>query len=311
MGKWLGLSVLAVSGVANAGPYLAGSFALTERAGYENVDRANGYKFGLGYRFEDVPLMVEVNYLDAGESDVNDPMFNGVYIGYTGITGLVGYWAKASDKGSGFWLAGGFYTGDAEAGVSGVGSYKESASGAAISLGGVWMLTDYFGLQASLDGLLGMKDPQDDENLTAYSVGMVLHWPQSRRSSEPSRASYTPPPAPAYTPAPAAYTPTPAMAPPEPVVTPAPALAPAPLPVAPVAAASAKPAGMPVIGVRHTAQPTALLRQPRAGAPVDASLAAGTQVQLMQRVPNALGIWWYVYANGVAGWVNDSALAPQ
>ena len=311
--NWLGLGALAMSSAANAGPYLAGSFALTERASYENVDRADGSKFGLGYRFEEIPLMLEVNYFDAGEAEVHDPMIGGGYLGYTGITGLIGYWAKVSDRGSGFWLAGGFYTGDAEIGVSGIGSVKESASGAAISLGGVWMLTDYFGLQASLDGLLGMKDFQDDENLTAYTVGAVLHWPRSRRASEPARASYTPPPAPAPAPAPA-YTPAPAAMPPEPVATPAPAPQPvlAPAPVAPAAAAA--PAGkpvMPIIGVRRTSQPTALLRQPRAGAPVDGSLPAGAEVQLMQRVPNALGVWWYVYAGNTTGWVNDSALAPQ
>ncbi|AXQ27314.1 hypothetical protein D0B54_00795 [Solimonas sp. K1W22B-7] len=303
-----------MSGAAVAGPYLGGSVALTERASYEDVERANGGKFVAGYRFDNTPLMLEVNYLDAGDAEIENT--GGVELGYSGITALIGYWAKGSDLGSGFWLAGGFYSGDAElsdpSGLLGIpgATYEDSASGVAISLGGVWKFTRYVGLQFSLDGLLGVTDFADDENLTAYTLGLVIELPGGSRSSSGPKAqnsAYTPTYAPAPVPAPA----------PAAELTPAPAPVVAPVIEAPVAAEAAEapptikpnlPGGMAAIGVRRTAQPTMLLRQPRAGAPVDGNIPGDAEVQLLQRVPNAQGVWWYVSFNGSSGWVSESAL---
>ena len=314
----LGLGALAASSAAYAGPYLGGSFALTERGSYENVDRADGNKITLGYRFDDTPLMLEVAYMDAGDAEVPD---QGVILGYTGFSATVNWWARASETGSGFWIGGGFYSGDAElTDMFGGGTLaKESASGAVITLGGVWKFSRHVGLQFSLDGLLGMTDFAEDENLTAYTVGLVIELPGGTKKApprytpssypQPAPAAYTPPPAPAYTPPPA----------PEPMPVAPVAAEPAPLSAAPVAPAPVAapqpttipadlPGGMAAIGVRLTAQPTMLLRQPRSGAPVDGNLPAGAEVQLLQRVPNAQGVWWYVSYNGTTGWVSERAL---
>ncbi|HEY0915615.1 MAG TPA: outer membrane beta-barrel protein [Solimonas sp.] len=320
--NWLGLGVLAMSSAANAGVYVGAAGSMTQYE-YDNVDDATGFTAFAGFRSESLPLMFEVAYADFGDHDITDDP--GVSIGFSGMRASAGYFGRLSPTGSGVWIKGGYYKGDSEGKAAGLGSDELSSSGFTWGVGGDWKITRNLGLRLDLESYMGVKDfngypvsLDNESDVTVISLGLVFELPSrgsAASSGSNSRSSYTPPPAPAPAPAPT-YAPTPAAAPPEPVVMQAPAPAPqpvlAPAPVAPVVAAraSAKP-GMPVIGVRHTSQPTALLRQPRAGSPVDASLAAGTEVQLMQRVPNALGIWWYVYANGVAGWVNDSALAPQ
>jgi hypothetical protein len=312
--NWVGLAAL-LSGAAHAGVYAGGAASMTQYE-YENVDDAAGFTAFAGFRPESLPLMFEVAYTDFGEHDV-------VSIGFSGVRASAGYYGRVSPSGSGVWIKGGYYKGDSEGKEAGFGSDELSSSGFTWGIGGDWKITRHFGLRLDLESYMGVKDfngypvtVDNESDVTVISLGLVFELPSggsSSSSNSSSRSSYTPPPAPAPAPAPA-YTPAPAAMPPEPVATPAPAPQPvlAPAPVAPAAAAApaGKP-GMPVIGVRRTTQLTALLRQPRAGAPVDGSLPAGSEVQLMQRVPNALGVWWYVYAGNTTGWVNDSALAPQ
>lgn len=306
-GTWLGLGALAMSGVAVAGPYVGAAGTVSERSTYTDLDWAKGGKFFAGYRFDDSPLMVELAYVDAGGHRVDDT--GGVELEYSGLTASVGVFAKVDDRGSGLWLTAGYYDGDSE--VPDVGA-KESASGLAASLGFRLKLNDWVGVQFGVDRLFSVKDFANDEDMTSYSAGLVFELPGASRSVQrpqnpaykPAYApAYSPPPAPA--PVPAAELAPPPPPPPMPVAAPA---EPAPAAEAPTTLKPDLPGGQAAGGVRRTAQPTMLLRQPRPGAPVDGQVPADAEVQLLQRVPNANGVWWYVSFNGSSGWVSESAL---
>lgn len=83
--------------------------------------------------------------------------------------------------------------------------------------------------------------------------------------------------------------------------------APAPQAVVPAPVATPKGSGLSA-GSHPLAHPAVLLRQPRTGATIDASIPAGATVELKQRLPNAGGVWWFVNYNGSTGWLSDSAL---
>lgn len=309
--NWLGLGALAMSGVAQAGLYVGGAGSMSQYE-YENVDDATGFTAFAGYRPESLPLMVELAYTDFGDHDISGA---GATIGFSGVRGSIGYFGRLSPTGSGVWIKGGYYSGDAEGELSGFGSDEQSSSGFTWGLGGDWKVTPNIGLRLDLESYMGVKDFNgyptlgNESDVTVISLGLVLELPTRGQGGNSAR-SYAPPPAPA--PAPAAYVPPPA---PMPAPVPAPVVAePKPVPVAPAAVPQPTtvkpdlPGGMAAIGVRLTAQPTMLLRQPRSGAPVDGNIPAGAEVQLLQRVPNAQGVWWYVSYNGNTGWVSDIAL---
>ncbi|PPE74947.1 hypothetical protein C3942_04530 [Solimonas fluminis] len=317
--NWLGLGALAMSGVAVAGPYVGGAGTFSQYE-YEDVDDATSFAAFAGYRFDQVPLMLEVAYTDAGKHDIRG-LPSGVGLKFSGVRGSLGYFAKLDSKGSGVWLKGGYYDGDADLELTNTpfADRSASSSGFTYGLGGDWKLTPWFGLRFDLENYVDVRDFSDfpdsdagESNVTVISLGVVLELP-SGTSRLPS--SYAPAPAPAYQPA---YPPAAAPAPVVPAIQsqpPHPATAaPTSIPAAsqPTSASSTikpdLPGGMVAAGVRLTAQPTMLLRQPRSGAPIDGSIPAGAELQLLQRVPNAQGVWWYASYNGMSGWVSESAL---
>lgn len=331
LGKWVGLGAMLLSGAAQAGVYLGGGGAFTERSGYSDVDRASGAKGFIGWRGDaSLPLMLELSYLDAGESEIDE--LGGIYIGYSGLQASVGWFGQLSPTGSGVWLKGGYYSGDAELvdpnGVAGFGPgarVEESTNGVALGLGADWKFTRWVGLRFELEGLLGVKDFANDENLTAYSLGLVFEIPTAAVPA-PRQSSYLPPPAAVYTPAPAPVvvrepmTATAAPAPaPMPVAEPEPVIAAAPAPQAlaegpsaadlPLAAPTAPRALLPGAQARTTQQVT-LRKLPHSSEQALQNLPAGTNVQLLGRQTNAEGIWWRIEHGGVRGWVPERGLAP-
>lgn len=299
----VGVACALMSGAASAGAYFGASGVLSERASYENVDRATGFNAFAGYRFDDLPLVVELAYLDAGDSDINDPEISGVTLGYSGFSATIGWYGALSPNGSGFWLRGGYYTGDAEFttefGIDGgdfflpPGTYEDSSNGFTIGLGADWMLTDWFGLRFGLDGFLGMTDFQNDETMTTYSLGIVLHLPSG--GSAPAGAPVFRAPEP-YMPPQAQ----PAPMPPAALVAEQPEPAPAATPV-PMAAVS---------GLSLLVVDAAVRSQPRMQAQTETMLPANQTVTARNRVSNAEGRWWFVQHENIRGWVPESAFDP-
>lgn len=298
----VGVACALMSGAASAGAYFGASGLLSERASYENVDRATGFNVFGGYRFDGQPLVVELAYLDAGESDI-DFGAPGVSLGYTGFSATIGWYGALSPNGSGFWLRGGYYTGDASVILDSdlivddqflpAGTYEESANGFTFGLGGDWMLTDWFGLRFGIDGFLGMKDPQDDENMTTYSLGIVLHLPSG--GSAPTAA-------PVFR-APEPYMPPQAQPAPMP-----PAALVAEQPQPPPAFETAPMAAVP--GLSLLVVDAAVRAQPRVQAQTEAMLPANQTVTARNRVSNAEGRWWFVQHENIRGWVPESAFDP-
>ncbi|AXQ27313.1 hypothetical protein D0B54_00790 [Solimonas sp. K1W22B-7] len=293
----LGLGALAISGAAVAGPYAGGSFALSERGGYSDVENARGKKLSVGYRFDDFPLMLELNRFDAGDAGIDDS--GGAELSYSGWSGLVGWWSRAAGSDSGFWLAGGFYNGDTEVtdpsgrvGPAGA-RYKQSASGAMLSAGGAWMFTENVGLQLSLDSLVGVEDFSEDENITVVSLGLVFELPTRKREASPSSAPiYIPP-----------YLRNSGLATAGAIEQQPPASAsgvPRPPDSVPMGVAGA---------TRVVAEPARLLRQPRFDAEADSRVPVGASVVLRQRQSDAAGdAWWLVEYGGASGWLSETLL---
>ena len=100
--NWLGLGALAMSSVAVAGPYIGGAGTFSQYE-YEDVDDATSFAAFAGYRFDKVPVMIEVAYTDAGKHDISG-FPSGVGLKFSGVRGSLGYFAKLDSKGSGVWL---------------------------------------------------------------------------------------------------------------------------------------------------------------------------------------------------------------
>lgn len=297
---WLALVALAISGTAVAGPYTSGAFALSKRNGYSDVDQASGSKFAVGYRFEDSPLMLELNYLDAGDATVDS--LGGADLSYSGFSGLAGWRSQQGGRGFSYWAAGGFYQGDTRltdtngfiTGVPGA-SIQQSASGAALSLGVAWMFDANSGLQFAVDNLYGVKDFSHDETLTTFSMGVVYAFPNQRKAVATSAGPYIPP-----------YLRTPGAA--GAIDQTSPASRPAPPAEGSRPAISASP-GVPG-ATRIVGEKTWLLRQPQIDSEAEAgvSVPLGASVVLKRRHSDAGGDWWLVEYNGASGWISETIL---
>jgi len=335
LGKWLGLGAMLLSGAAQAGVYLGGAGVLSERSGYSDVERASGAKGFIGWRGDaSLPLMLELSYLDAGEAEIDGT--GGVYMKYSGLQASVGWFGQLSPTGSGVWVKGGYYSGDSELvdpnGTAGFGAgarVEESTNGFGLGLGADWKFTRWVGLRFELEGLLGLNDLLEDENLTTYSLGLVFEFGNAPASPRTRIVGPPPEPTPVLAPAPAPiYAPAPQMQPvysaPAPAPTAAPVaeaapieMAPAPGPLAqgpsaadlPLAAPAAPHALLPGAQARTTEEVT-LRKFPRTSEQALQSLPAGTSVQLLGRQMNAEGTWWRIERGGVRGWVTERSLAP-
>lgn len=284
----LGLLALAASGAAQAGPYLGGGALLSDYQ-YSDVDRGAGGRAFLGYRFENLPLMVEAGYTDFGEADIES--FPGLSLGFTGGQVTVGYFLGLSQtSNSGLWLKGGFYAGDSEI-KDATDSFEKYSRGGLVSIGGDWMVLPWLGLRAEVENFFNVRDYADFEvnhrdDVTVASLNLVFEWPMARHEAPAQEAT----PAPVYTPP--AYT-----AQPAPVATPAPAVTPTPQRQRPPAAS--------VMTLKAT---TPLRDQPRPDAAVSAQLSAGSSVTLRTPLDNAYGGWWFVHSDAGIGWVEAGAL---
>lgn len=114
----LGLGLMLAAMQASAGVYLGGSAAFADYD-YSDIDRSTGMQLHFGYRAETLPLMIELSYLDTGEADIDvlPGATAGTKLSFSGFQASLGYFAQLSNLGSGFWLKGGFYSGDSEAKV--------------------------------------------------------------------------------------------------------------------------------------------------------------------------------------------------
>lgn len=327
-GMWIGLGALVLSGAVQAGPYFGGAGLMSEREGYEDLDRAEGAKAFLGYRFDDVPLMLELSYLDAGDAEIADT--GEATLGYSGLQFSAGWFGKLSPTGSGVWVKGGYYSGDSEVtdtsgflgGVPGE-TYEQSTNGLAVGLGGDWKVTRWVGLRFELEGLLGVKDFANDENLTSYSLGLVFEFPNGSRSA-PVPYYSAPAPAPAATPERVAELAPVEAQPPQPVYTAEPA-APVPVEPAPVSqvsatasynapAATSTPvpaaasAGWMPGASAHAAKAFVLRKTPVTSGLAETAVPAGGTLQLLGRQTNAEGTWWLATYEGSRGWVPQTVL---
>lgn len=293
----VGVACALVSGAASAGLYGGGVGTLSERNGYSDIERVTGFGAFAGYRFDEMPLIIELGYLDAGDADVEDT--GGITLGYTGLSVALGWYGKLSNNGSGAWIRGGFYTGDSKVTdtngvISSPGSYvEESTNGFVWGAGVDLMVTEWFGFRLGFDSYVGVKDFAEDENMTAYSFGIVLHLPSS--GSVPAGAPVFRAPEP-YMPPQAQ----PAPMPPAALVAEQPEPAPAAAPV-PMTAVS---------GLSLLVVDASVRAQPRMQAQTEAVLPANQTVTARNRVSNAEGRWWFVQHENVRGWVPESAFDP-
>jgi len=333
LGKWVGLGAMLLSGAAQAGVYFGSAGVLSKHDGGDfDVDPAAGTKAFVGWRGNDVPLMLELGYLYAGEADYTHPAADGATLDYYGLQASVGLFGRLSQKGSGVWLKGGYYHGDSEIydepGVAGLPgeTYKESAHGALVGVGGDWKFARWIGMRLEIERLFDVEDALEETDLMTYSLGVVFEFgtaPATPRSSivgpppEPTPVAVAAPymPAPQNPPVYAAPAPAPTAAP---VAAPAPVeSASAPKPLAegpsaadlPLAAPAAAHALLPGAQARST-QASTLGKLPRSSAEPLQKLPAGITVQLLGRQRNAEGTWWRIEHQGARGWVKEEALAP-
>lgn len=158
---------------AQAEVVVGGGVGMSQLSKYKDVDEGTAYRVFAGYRATDLPLYFEVQYFDSGELDVDD--FEGVEdisMQFDGWTAAIGYRAVLSDKGSDFVLKGGGYIQDTEL-ESNVGDAKDDGSGAMLGVTFNWMLTDRFGLSFDAQGLFGVEDFANKEDLTLLTVGVI------------------------------------------------------------------------------------------------------------------------------------------
>ncbi|MCC2658518.1 MAG: hypothetical protein K0Q76_3626 [Panacagrimonas sp.] len=169
----VGLAACCAIQSARAEVIVGAGGGLSQLSKYKDVDEGTAYRVFAGYRASDLPLYFEVQYFDSGELDIDD--FDGVdniSMQFDGWTAAVGYRAVLSDKGSDIVLKGGGYIQDTEL-ESSLGDAKDDGSGAMVGLTINWMLTDRFGVSFDAQGLFGVEDFANKEDLTLLTIGAV------------------------------------------------------------------------------------------------------------------------------------------
>lgn len=253
---------------AQAGLYFGGAGLYAERNSYDDVDGSSGGKAILGYRSEVMPLFFEANYLDTGDAEVNGTDFE---IGFSGYTLTVGAFLPLSYTGSGVWVRGGFYNGEAELREFGDKIDDSSTSGPVFGFGGVWKLDPNFGLRLEVESLPDVDDFADNETMSIVSLGLIYEFPERAppRRVRRAPAAYTPPPPP----------------PPRPEYR-----------------------SEPTQNGERLLASTTLKSQPRHGSATLTTLPAGAIVQTGQRESNIEGEWTFVLYGRYSGWVPAGAL---
>ena len=159
--------------VAEAGVVLGASIGKSQ-FDYTDVDDGSAKNFYIGYELDGSPMFFEAVKIDSGDADITslqDVTLNvsgtQIGLGYRGILNPV--------TGSGFFFKGGIYNTDTEAAGPG-GTVTEGGSGLYLGLGGDWMFAPKFGLRFDLEGLIGVNDFAEDNNVTLIMVGPVFRF---------------------------------------------------------------------------------------------------------------------------------------
>jgi hypothetical protein len=172
--------VLAFScvGAAEARVMLGANFGIGQ-FDYPDIDDGSATAFYLGYELDESPVYFELAKIDTGEGDIDG--FNSVTFGVDGIQYGVGYRIIMNpDVGSDFFLKAGIYKTDStirdpDGELCGFPCKVEDGnSGLYIGLGGTLMLAPQFGLRFDMQGLLGVEDFVDDNNVTMIMFGPVV-----------------------------------------------------------------------------------------------------------------------------------------
>jgi len=159
--------------VAEAGVVAGAGFGVSQ-FDYDDVDDGSAKKFVLGYELAESPAYFEFAKIDSGDADVTS--LSGVSLNVSGMQIGAGYRAVMNEStGSAFFVKAGFYDTDTEATGPG-GAIQEGGSGLYLGFGGDWMFVPTFGLRFDMEGLLGVKDFADNNNVTIITVGPVFRF---------------------------------------------------------------------------------------------------------------------------------------
>jgi hypothetical protein len=162
---------LASVGVAEARVVAGANFGISQ-FDYEDIDDGTATMFYLGYELAESPAYFELALIDTGEADVTS--LSDVTIEVSGLQVGVGYRLIANpDTGSDLFMKAGLYNTDTEA-VGPGGSVEDGNTGLYLGFGGTLMLAPSFGLRFDMQGLLGVEDFADDNNVTLIMLGPVF-----------------------------------------------------------------------------------------------------------------------------------------
>ena len=156
--------------VAEARVYVGGGFGLSQ-FDYEDVDDGSATKLFVGFEQEDSPVYFELALIDSGDADIEGA---GLTLNVSGMSFGVGYRGVMNyETGSAFFLKGGLYNTDTEI-SDGFNTATDGNSGLFIGFGGDLMLNPSFGLRFDMEGLLGVEDFADDNNVTLITLGALF-----------------------------------------------------------------------------------------------------------------------------------------
>lgn len=180
-GLLLGAALLPLSAAAE-GPYVGASGLYADHVSYDDVDGSWGGKIYAGYRFAPYPLFVEASYLDTGDADVDPGYYDSdrLKLSFRGYTVGAGLFFPFTPEGSGFYVRGAYYAGDAKLKTPddpGSSHIKDSTSGASVAVGADWKFNDWLGLRLEYENLFEPEDFADDENIGLFSFGLFLDFP--------------------------------------------------------------------------------------------------------------------------------------
>ncbi len=281
-GALLSLSAQA-GGVMGAGVGYADDLRHDNASGFKSQGTLGG-TFYAGYRFEQLPLLAELSYLDMGSHRLTDSQ-NSDHVGefgFKGVNASVGVPLRIGRMVT-TWIKAGYYNGNSDVRIDGLAAplgsgietrFTHKSTGASAGLGADFMLSPMLGLRFDYQVLFEARDftggdLEGKSHLSLASVGLTLAFGGGQPRATPV-AEHT------YTGMPAAAAPTPAA-------------------VVPVA----------VQGPAVLAG-TVVRARPTLDAGASATMASETSVQLMSKTENSTGTWWYVKSGDVQGWVQDS-----
>ena len=249
---------------------------------YSDVQSSLGYKLGVEYQLDTLPLFAGLNYLDTGFHEIDGS--GGAAIIVRGLNTSVGYALPLNrffDENTSAWVKAGYYIADAK-GRATTGDISRNTQGFSYGVGADCMVKPWLGLRVGFEQLVAVKDFQSSadstSNLSLFSFGVFF--------TEPSA-----------TPAPVRDAPSPEVRAPASTSQ-----------VFPSAATPAAPLSNTATRAR-VVRPVGLRGRPTADAEAPQRLNAGTLVDVTAPLMhNEVGNWYYVTAGEMKGWLLDSEL---